>query len=178
MGTQQARQVCWTLDEQTPPIRFLIQDRDTKFAAAFDTVFQSGRIEVIHTPYRTPNANAFAERWVRSVREECLDRLLIVNERHLRQTLQVYVAYYNTRRPHQGLDQQCPIPFEPVRPAGSVQRHDILGGILHDYPCSVTSGAEWLADAIRDINGNVLCIVYCCHGSSKMTNEGYYRHAA
>ena len=131
--TQQARQLCWSLDEQTPPIRFLIHDRDTKFPAAFDTVFEASGIEVIHTPYRTPTANAFAERWVRSVRGECLDRLLIVNEQHLRQTLQAYVAYYNARRPHQGLDQQCPIPFEPVLHPDSVQRRDILGGILHDY---------------------------------------------
>ena len=131
--SQQARQLCWRLEEQTPPIRFLIHDRDTKFAAAFDTVFQSEGIDVIHTPYRTPNANAFTERWVRSVREACLDRLLIVNEHHLRQTLKAYIAYYNSRRPHQELDQQCPVPLEPISPIGSVQRHDILGGILHDY---------------------------------------------
>ena len=131
--SQQARQVCWTLDDRTPPIRFLIPDRDTRFGAAFDAVFQSQGIEVIQTPYRTPNANAFAERWVRSVREAGLDRLLIVNECHLRQTLQAYVAYDNSRRPHQGLAQQCPLPLEPISSAGSVQRRAILGGSLHDY---------------------------------------------
>jgi putative transposase len=99
----------------------LIHDRDTKFTAAFDAVFQYEGIDVIHTPYRTPNANAFAERWVRSIREECLGRLLIVNERHLRQTLQAYVAYYNTRRPHQRLDHRCPIPLEPMLGTGPVQ---------------------------------------------------------
>src|SRR5258708_1482030 len=129
--TQQARQLCWSLDAQTPPFRFLIHDRDTKFAAAFDTVFLASGIEVIHTPYRTPNA--VAERWVRSIREECLDRLLIVNERPLRHTLRDYTAYYNMRRPHPGLAQQCPTPVEPVPQAGSVQRHDLFGGILHDY---------------------------------------------
>jgi putative transposase len=131
--SQQARQVCWQLDERTPAIRFLIHDRGTTFTAAFDAVFQSQGIEAIHTPYRTPNANAVAERWVRSIREECLSRLLIVNERHLRQVLQAYVAYYNSRRPHQGLGQQCPIPLEPTSNTGPVQRRDILGGIVHDY---------------------------------------------
>jgi hypothetical protein len=97
------------------------------------TCLLTQRLCALMTPYRTPNANAFAERWVRSVREECLDRLLIVNDCHLRQTLKAYVAYYNTRRPHQGLEQQCPIPLEPIQGAGSTQRHDILGGILHDY---------------------------------------------
>jgi transposase InsO family protein len=131
--TQQARQLCWQLDDQTPPLRFLIHDRDTKFPSTFDAVFQSEGIEVIRTPYRTPNANAFAERWVRSVREECLNHLLIVNERHLRQTLKDYVAYYNTRRPHQGLDQQCPISLIPSAGTRVVRRRDILGGIVHDY---------------------------------------------
>lgn len=70
---------------------------------------------------------------MRPIREECLGRLLIVNERHLRQTLQAYVAYFNTRRPHQGLGQQCPIPLEPMSGVGPIQRRDILGGILHDY---------------------------------------------
>ena len=70
---------------------------------------------------------------MRSVREEWLDRLLIVDERHLRQMLKAYVADYNTRRPHQGLDQQCPLPLDPSSGASSVQRYDILGGILHDY---------------------------------------------
>ena len=70
---------------------------------------------------------------MRSVREECLDRLLVVNELHLQHVLKEYVLYYNSRRPHQGLDLQCPVPLEPISLIGSVQQHDILGGILHDY---------------------------------------------
>jgi hypothetical protein len=79
---QQARQLAWKLQEDGKRIRFLLHDRDAKFIAGFDTVFSSEHIEVILTPYRAPNANAYAERWVRSVREECLDHLLILNERH------------------------------------------------------------------------------------------------
>ncbi|HEY7414409.1 MAG TPA: helix-turn-helix domain-containing protein [Ktedonobacteraceae bacterium] len=81
--TQHARQLVWRLQEEGRSMRFLLHDRDAKFPRAFDTVFASEGIKVILTPYRTPNANAFAERWVRSVREECLDHLLLLNERHL-----------------------------------------------------------------------------------------------
>ncbi len=130
--SQQARQLYWQWEDHSP-FRFLIHDRDSKFTIAFDTVFQSQGIEIIHTTYRAPNMNSFAERWVRSVREECLDRVLIVNERHLRSVLKEYVLYYNTRRPHQGLDQQCPIPIGLMPLEAIVQRRDILGGVLHDY---------------------------------------------
>jgi transposase InsO family protein len=90
-------------------------------------------IEIIRTPYRSPNMNAFAERWVRTVREECVDRLLIVNESHLRCVLREYVVYYNARRPHQGREQECPIPINFTPQEGPVQRRDLLGGIVHDY---------------------------------------------
>jgi transposase InsO family protein len=82
---------------------FLIHDNDTKFTSFFDNMFRSEGIEIVHTPYQAPKANAFAERWVRSVREECLDQVLIVNERHLHQVLKEYGEYYNHSRPHQGL---------------------------------------------------------------------------
>ncbi len=87
----------------------------------------------IRTPYRAPKANAFAERWTRSVREECLDRLLIVNERHLERVLTEYVAYYNHARPHQGIGQQCPVVHERGPHHGPVHRRQVLGGIIHDY---------------------------------------------
>lgn len=78
----------------------MIRDRDTKFDRAFDTVFKADDLDIVRTPYRSPKANSIAERWIRSVREECLDHLLILNERHLGRVLRAYVAYYNERRPH------------------------------------------------------------------------------
>jgi putative transposase len=82
--TQQACQLVWELAGRDPPLRFLIRDNDKKYTASFDNVFRSEGMKVIRTPYQAPNANAYAERWVRTVREECLDKLLVINERHLR----------------------------------------------------------------------------------------------
>ena len=87
----------------------------------------------MRTPYRAPNANAHAERWVRSAREECLDHLLIAGEAHLRRVLTEYVAFYNEARPHQGLEQQCPVALPTLVRGGPVRRRDRLGGLLHDY---------------------------------------------
>jgi putative transposase len=129
---QQARQQVWQLNDAACPIGFLIHDRYQKFARIFDSVFISEGVEVIRTPFRTPQANVVAERWVRSVREECLDQLLIINQTHLSPILREYTNYYNAARPHQGLKQQIPIPLAPVR-SGRIHRRDILGGILHDY---------------------------------------------
>jgi putative transposase len=84
-------------------VRFLIHDRDSKFAAAFDEVFRSEGIKVIHTPIRAPQANPYAERFVRTVRAECLDWLLILGRRHLETVLRIYTAHYNRERPHHGL---------------------------------------------------------------------------
>ena len=114
-------------------MRFLLHDRDAKFPASFDTVIASEGIEAILTNYRAPNTNAHAERWVRSVREECLDHLLIINERHLEHVLQEFSQYYNQARPHQGIDQQSPESANDQSGKGPVQRRDILGGLLHDY---------------------------------------------
>jgi transposase InsO family protein len=139
--TQQARNLAWDLedvqelDHKEPPIRFLIHDRDAKFTACFNTVFQTQGIEIVLTPYQSPKANAFAERWVRTVREESLDHLLILSESHLRRVLAEYVEYYNHRRAHQGLGQRIPVPLseEIVRKRDPVCRRDVLGGIIHDY---------------------------------------------
>jgi putative transposase len=131
--TQQARQLLWELDGRTPPIHFLIHDNDSKFTEAFDTVFRAEHIHVIHTPVRAPNANAVAERWVRSVRNECLDKVLIFTESHLRRVLREYVTYFNGTRPHQGLAQQSPIPRVLPTADGPVRCRAMLGGILHDY---------------------------------------------
>jgi transposase len=141
--TQQARQIVWELAERDLPPRFLIRDNDSKFTETFDIVFRSEGLHVISTPYRAPNANSFAERWVRTVREECLDHILIINETHLRNVLREFVNdYYNTARPHQGIDQQIPnhkaaqisaFPHGKPPRTGSVQRRQVLGGIINDY---------------------------------------------
>jgi transposase InsO family protein len=99
--TQQARQLVWNFeDSDWDRMTFLIHDNDTKFTASFDNVFSSEGIEILHTPYQAPKANAFAERWVRSVREECLDHILVLNESHLHRVLKEYTDYYNYVRPH------------------------------------------------------------------------------
>ncbi len=86
------------------------------FTAGLDAVFQSVGIEVLHMPLHTPNANAVAERFVRSIRQECLDQLVILGTWHLRRVLREYANFYNTRRPHQGLAQQCPVPVVARNP--------------------------------------------------------------
>ena len=131
--TQQARQVMWELADCEPGIRFLIRDNDKKFTEAFDTVFRSEGIDVIPTPVRAPNANAFTERWIRSVREECLDKLLIINQAHLRRVMGDYMAFFNTARPHQGLAQQIPVSKRDRANTGPVRCRAVLGGIIHDY---------------------------------------------
>jgi transposase InsO family protein len=130
--TQQARNLCWTLQEEARAFRFLIHDRDAKFPPDFDTVFAAEGVASIRTPHRAPNANAYAERWVRSAREDCLDHLLIAGEAHLRRVLAEYVAFYNQARPHQGLEQRSPVARPAPVPAGPVRRRDRLGGLLHD----------------------------------------------
>jgi hypothetical protein len=131
--TQQARNLTWQIQDGAVPCRFLIHDRDAKFPAAFDRVFEHEGAEIVLTPYRVPRANAVAERWVRSVRQECLDHLLILGERQLHRTLTTYIQFYNQRRPHQGLGQQSPIPRAAAATGGPVVRHEALGGLLHDY---------------------------------------------
>jgi putative transposase len=130
--TQQARQLVWHLTDEPAKMRFLIHDHDTKFSATFDNVFNAEGIDIVLTPFQAPKANAVAERWVRSVRQECLDHLLILSRRHLWSVLTEDTRYYNTARPHQGLDQQIPIPISPSR-GGGIHCRDILGGIIHDY---------------------------------------------
>jgi len=141
--TQQARQLVWNLKDDGQDITFLIRDNDKKFTSSFDIVFSSEEIEIVHTPYQAPRANAFAERWVRSVREECLDQILILNANHLHRVLKKYGEYYNYARPHQGIGQHFPVS-RPVRSTkGQVRRLDVLGGVIHDYyrqPSAPVSG--------------------------------------
>ena len=134
--TQVARNLVGDLLDRGRSIKFLIRDRDAKFAASFDEVFRSEGIRVIKTPVRSPRANAYAERWVRTVRTECLDCLLILGHRPLERVLRQYVSHYNRQRPHRGIDLQMPLPgAKPSSAPPSVQtlRHDVLGGLIHEY---------------------------------------------
>jgi transposase InsO family protein len=135
--TQTARNLTGDLADQDRRFKFLIRDRDTKFTAAFDEVFRAQGVRIIPTPVRAPRSNAYAERWVRTVRVECLDRLLIVGRRHAEHVLRVYVAHYNAQRPHRGLDLAPPErPESGCVAEGSVAdigRRDILGGLIHEY---------------------------------------------
>jgi putative transposase len=131
--TQQARQIIWKLEEKQRTFRFLIHDRDTKFTRWFDNVFRSVGMDIIRTPFRAPQASAYAERWIRSDRQECLDHILILNERHLQHVMKEYVAFYNASRPPQGINQRTPIPMMRPNRTGSVARRDVLGGIVNDY---------------------------------------------
>jgi putative transposase len=135
---QQARQLTWSLSERPTPIRFLIHDRDNKFSRTFDDIFRSEGIEIIRAPFRAPKANAFAERWVGTIRRDCLDWILIVSRRQLEHILRVYVDHYNTHRPHRALDLRPPAPERPLRlvsphPPDHIRRRDRLGGLIHEY---------------------------------------------
>jgi hypothetical protein len=136
--TQQARNLLLVLGEQGRRARFVLRDHDAKFSRSFDDVFRSDGAEVLLTPVQAPRANAYAERWVRTVRAECLDWLLIVGRGHLEQVLQIYVQHYNAHRPHRALGLQP--PDSPARltvlcedDRGTVCRRDLLGGLLHEY---------------------------------------------
>jgi putative transposase len=120
-------------DEQ--PFRFLIHDRDTKFGRAFDEVFRAEGITVIRTPGQAPNANAFAERWVRTVRADCLDRILILGRRHLVHVLRAYRHHYNEHRPHRALQLLPPNGRNPtpLTAPPDLRRRDLLGGLSHEY---------------------------------------------
>jgi transposase InsO family protein len=132
--TQVARNFASDLEETGRNFRFLIRDRDTKFTRSFDEVFASIGIETIRTPVRSPRANAYAERFVRTIRQECLDHLLVVSRRHLDQVLAEFVRHYNDARPHRGLQLAQPIPRPgTVIDDGTVIGTDVLGGIIHEY---------------------------------------------
>jgi putative transposase len=132
---QQARQLAWLLHDGKIQARFLLHDRDSKFTAGFDEVFQSEGVEVIRLPYRSPRANSFAERWVGTARREVLDHLLIFGRRHLEYVLREFVEHYEEARPHQSLGQRTPRQRAPIQASetGPVLRRDRLGGVLDEY---------------------------------------------
>jgi putative transposase len=136
--SQAARNLLMDLDEHARRFRFLVRDRDSKFTGAFDAVFAAAGIEAVKIPPRAPKANAYAERWVRTVRTECLDWILVWSRRHLEHVLAQYIAHYNTARPHRGIDLDVPVPPPEPRPAGidnvrRIERVDVLGGLVHEY---------------------------------------------
>jgi putative transposase len=134
--TQQARNLLMALDDRAGRFRFLVRDRDAKFTAAFDAVFAAEGIEVLTTPVRAPRANAYAERWVGTVRRELLNRMLILGCRQLWALLAEYADHYNGHRPHRALGQAPPLGSgEPPAfvPAGRVVRRDRFGGLIHEY---------------------------------------------
>ncbi len=134
---QQARNLVMELDDEGVRPRFLIRDRDSKFSREFDEVFRSEGIRVIKAPIRAPKARAHAERWVGSARRECLDRLLILGRRHLLRVLIAYVQHFNEHRPHRALAQRPPLsdeqPLADVIDLDRLRRHDLLGGLIHEY---------------------------------------------
>jgi putative transposase len=136
---QQARNLILDLGERTGQFRFLIRDRDTKYTTMFDELFTSEGIEVLRSPPQAPRANAYAERWVRTVRRECLDRMLIYSPRHLLAVLAEFVVHYNEHRPHQSRDQHPPHATDTGPAAvldltsARVRRRKILNGLISEY---------------------------------------------
>jgi putative transposase len=131
---QQARNLIMQLGNEQP-FRFLVHDRDTKFSHAFDEVFRTEGIKLIRTPVLAPNANAHAERWVRTLRAECLDRILILGRRHLEHVLRIYRRHYSEHRPHRALHLFPPNGRDPrpLNATARLQRRDLLGGLIHEY---------------------------------------------
>jgi putative transposase len=135
---QQARSLAMVLEDRVHPVKFLIRDRDAKFTSRFDEVFGAEGIRIIRTPIRTPQANAFAERFVGTVRRECLDRMLIFGRGHLERVLAEYVVHYNQHRPHRALGQLAPLNVEPPPHFNDpvprdLRRSDAAFGLIHEY---------------------------------------------
>ena len=132
---QQARNLLMDLGERAGQFRFLIRDRDSKFTATFDGAFAGNGMRVIRAPVRSPRANSYAERFVGTLRRECLDHVLILGEQHLRSVLAEYARHYNSHRPHQSLQQKPPQQqhSHAVDITARIERRQILGGLISEY---------------------------------------------
>ncbi|MEU1629822.1 integrase core domain-containing protein [Streptomyces sp. NPDC020096] len=134
-ATQQAQQFLWQLGDRAAEFTHLIRDRDAKFTAAFDTVFASEGINVVKIPPRSPNCNPHAERFIRSAREECTDRVILFDRGHAENILHAYARHFNGHRPHQGRGQLAPnddpniIPL----PAARIERRQAVRGLINEY---------------------------------------------
>ncbi len=130
---QQARNLA--IEEQLASVRFLLHDRDAKFSGPFDELVCSEGVRVVRTPARAPQADAVAERWVRTVRNECLDHILVFGRGHLERVIRDYVTHYNAERPHRSLELAAPAAAHPARgsPHSDIRRRDALGGLIHEY---------------------------------------------
>ncbi|MGV9386686.1 integrase core domain-containing protein [Nonomuraea sp. NPDC003707] len=132
---QQARNLLMNLGERASAFRFLIRDRDGKFPCSFDELFTAAGVRVIKTPVRSPQANAFAERFVGTLRRECLDHLLIHGERHLRKVLTEYEHHFNHHRPHQGRSLRPPLhdPSQMIDMTSQIHRRRTVTGLINEY---------------------------------------------
>jgi putative transposase len=133
--TQQIRNLLMDLGDGAGQFRYLVGDRAGQFTASFDAVLADTGIHVVRIPPRCPRANCFAERFVRTLRAELTDRMLIFNQRHLRVVLAEYVRHYNGRRPHRSCGLRPPRPNHPVADLHyeRIKRHSVLGGLINEY---------------------------------------------
>ena len=132
---QQARNLLMNLGERAGHFKFLVRDRDSKFTAAFDEVLAGNGVRIIKTPVRSPRANSLAERYVGTLRRDCLDHLLIYGEQHLRQVLAAYARHYNEHRPHQSREQRPPLhePGQAVDVTARIKRTHVVQGLISEY---------------------------------------------